>query len=178
MQELVSVIIIGISLSMDTFSLSLSLGPIIHNSKYTTIVPIFVGLLHFLMPILGNYLGIRIMILLKLASNILLGIILIIIGINLIINYFNDHETDMKFNLINAIILAFSVSIDSFSVGLGISDITNNYLMASIVFAICSFSFTYLGLIIGKYSHKYVGNFATLLGIILLIVLGIYHLLT
>ena len=66
MQELVSVIIIGISLSMDTFSLSLSLGPIIHNSKYTTIVPIFVGLLHFLMPILGNYLGIRIMILLKL----------------------------------------------------------------------------------------------------------------
>ena len=178
MQELVSIILIGVSLSMDTFSLSLSLGPIIHNSKYSYILPILVGIFHFLMPILGNYLGVRIMVLLQVASNILLGIVLIIIGINLIINYFNDEKKDINFNSINTIIFAISVSIDSFSVGLGISDITNNYLMAALVFAISSFCFTYLGLLIGKYSHKYIGNYATLIGIILLIVLGIYHLLT
>ena len=163
---------------MDTFSLSLSLGPIIHNSQYINILPILVGIFHFFMPILGNYLGIKIMLLFQLASNILLGIILIIIGINLIISYFNDLEKNINFNFINTIIFAFSVSIDSFSVGLGISDITNNYLMAAIVFAICSFSFTYIGILLGKYSHKYIGNYATLLGIILLIILGIYHILT
>ena len=178
MQELVSIILIGISLSMDTFSLSLSLCPIIDNSKYLNIYPIFVGIFHFIMPILGNYLGIKLMIIFKLASNIVLGVILIILGINLIINYFNNKEANIKFNFINTIILAFSVSIDSFSVGLGISDITKNYILASTLFAICSFSFTYIGLIIGKYSHKIIGKYASLIGIIILFVVGLYHLLT
>ena len=34
MQELVSIILIGVSLSMDTFSLSLSMGAIIKNNKF------------------------------------------------------------------------------------------------------------------------------------------------
>lgn len=175
MREIVSILLIGISLSMDTFSLSLTLGTISEN-KLIKILPLFVGIFHFFMPILGNIIGITLINLLNLASNIILGTVLIVLGINLAIHYFKDESAEINLNIIGILIFALSVSIDSFSVGLGINDITNNYYIASVIFALCSASFTYLGIIIGKYSSKLIGKYAIILGIFLLLILGIFHL--
>ena len=175
MREIVSILLIGISLSMDTFSLSLTLGTVSEN-KLIKILPLFVGIFHFFMPILGNIIGITLINLLDLASNIILGTVLIVLGINLAIHYFKDETAEINLNIIGVIIFALSVSIDSFSVGLGINDITNNYYIASIIFALCSAAFTYLGIIIGKYSSKLIGKYAIILGIFLLLILGIFHL--
>ena len=175
MREIVSILLIGISLSMDTFSLSLTLGTVSEN-KLIKILPLFVGIFHFFMPILGNFIGITLINLLNLASNIILGTVLIVLGINLAIHYFKDETAEINLNIIGIIIFALSVSIDSFSVGLGINDITNNYYIASIIFALCSAAFTYLGIIIGKYSSKLIGKYAIILGIFLLLILGIFHL--
>ena len=176
MQEIVSILLIGISLSMDTFSLSLSVGSITNNERNIKYLPIFVGIFHFFMPLLGNFVGLGLIKLLNLASNVILGSVLIILGINLAIHYIKDEKADIKLNLLGIIIFALSVSIDSFSVGLGINDITNNYLLASIIFACCSAAFTYLGMIIGKYTSKIIGKYAIILGILLLVCLGIFHL--
>ena len=175
MKELVSILLIGISLSMDTFSLSLTLGTV-SGKKLIKILPLFVGIFHFFMPILGNIIGITLINLFNLASNIILGTVLIILGINLAIHYFKDETAEINLNIIGMLIFALSVSIDSFSVGLGINDITSNYYIASIIFALCSASFTYLGIIIGKYSSKLIGKYAIILGIFLLLTLGIFHL--
>ncbi|HIU12142.1 MAG TPA: manganese efflux pump [Candidatus Onthocola stercorigallinarum] len=175
MREIVSILLIGISLSMDTFSLSLTLGTVSEN-KLIKILPLFVGIFHFFMPLLGNIIGITLINLLDLASNIILGTVLIVLGINLAIHYFKDETADINLNILGIIIFALSVSIDSFSVGLGINDITNNYYIASIIFALCSAAFTYLGIIIGKYSSKLIGKYAIILGIFLLLILGIFHL--
>ena len=175
MREIVSILLIGISLSMDTFSLSLTLGTVSEN-KLIKILPLFVGIFHFFMPILGNFIGITLINLLNLASNIILGTVLIVLGINLAIYYFKDETAEFKLIILGIIIFALSVSIDSFSVGLGINDITNNYYIASIIFALCSAAFTYLGIIIGKYSSKLIGKYAIILGIFLLLILGIFHL--
>lgn len=175
MREIVSILLIGISLSMDTFSLSLTLGTISEN-KLIKILPLFVGIFHFFMPLLGNIIGITLINLLNLASNIILGTVLIVLGINLAIHYFKDETAEINLNIIGILIFALSVSIDSFSVGLGINDITNNYYIASIIFALCSAAFTYLGIIIGKYSSKLIGKYAIILGIFLLLILGIFHL--
>lgn len=175
MREIVSILLIGISLSMDTFSLSLTLGTVSEN-KLIKILPLFVGIFHFFMPLLGNIIGITLINLLDLASNIILGTVLIVLGINLAIHYFKDETADINLNILGIIIFALSVSVDSFSVGLGINDITNNYYIASIIFALCSAAFTYLGIIIGKYSSKLIGKYAIILGIFLLLILGIFHL--
>lgn len=176
MQELVSILLIGVSLSMDTFSLSLSLGSIIKNNSILKLFPFLVGIFHFFMPLLGNFIGTSIINYFNIASNIILGIILIILGVNLSINYFKDNELNIKISLLSLITLAFSVSIDSFTVGLAISDITKNNFLASFIFSICSFSFTLMGLTIGKYSNKVMGKYATIIGIFFLLLLGIIHL--
>lgn len=176
MQEFVSILLIGISLSMDTFSLSLSIGSIVKENKYLKYFPLVVGIFHFVLPLIGNVIGIKIINTFNIASNIILGLILIILGINLAIHYFKDEEIKINLNVISIILLAFSVSIDSFSVGLGISNITNKHYLSSLIFSVCSFSFTLMGLIIGKYSNKVIGKYASILGIILLLLLGVYHL--
>ena len=177
MHEIVSILLIGISLSMDTFSLSLSVGSLGTNNKILKILPFFVGVFHFFMPLFGNLIGIKLISIFNIASNVILGLVLIFLGVNLAIHYFKNEEVTLKLNLFSIIIFAFSVSIDSFSVGLGINNLTNNYFTASIIFAFCSAAFTYLGIIIGKYCNKIIGKYAIILGIILLLFLGIFHLL-
>lgn len=176
MQELVSIILIGVSLSMDTFSLSLTIGAIINNSKIIKLLPVLVGIFHFFMPLIGTILGIKVIELFNVASNILLGSILLVLGIHLLFESKKNDKINFNLSFIGLLSFAFSVSIDSFSIGLGISDITNNYFLAYITFAILSFSFTLLGLIIGKYTSNLIGKKANILGIILLLILGIYYL--
>lgn len=176
MQEIVAILLIGISLSMDTFSLSLSLGTVSAKNNLIKILPLLVGIFHFFMPLLGNIIGLAIINFLNLASNVILGSVLIILGINLAFHYIKDENTEISLNFLGIFIFALSVSIDSFSIGLGINDITNNYFLASIIFALCSAAFTYLGIIIGKYSSKLIGKYAIILGILLLLCLGIFHL--
>ncbi len=162
---------------MDTFSLSLSMGSLIKNNKYLNVFPFIVAIFHFLMPILGNMIGIKIIEYFNLASNFILGLVLIILGINYAINYFKKEEININLSFISTIFLSFSVSIDSFTVGLAISDITNRFILSSFIFSVCSFFFTEVGLIIGKYSSKYIGKYASFIGIILLILLGLYHIM-
>ena len=175
MREIVSILLIGISLSMDTFSLSLTLGTVANN-KLIKLLPLFVGIFHFFMPLLGNIIGIALINLFNIASNIILGLVLIALGINLAFRYFQDEKVNIKLSILGLLLFAFSVSIDSFSVGLGITDLTNNYYLAYIIFAFCSASFTYLGIIIGKYCSKLIGKYAIIVGIFLLLLLGIFHL--
>ncbi len=176
MKEIVSIILIGISLSMDTFSLSLSLGTLKTTSKLF-LLPIFVGILHFFMPLLGNILGSKLISILSLTTNKILGLILIILSINIAYHFFKDESTDYNLSIIGLLLIALSVSIDSFSVGLGISALTHNYYFASLIFALCSCSFTYLGLTIGKYCSNKLGKLANILGIALLLILGIIHII-
>lgn len=161
---------------MDTFSLSLSLGAIYQDKKILKIFPILVGIFHLILPLLGSLIGEKIVLALNIANNILLGLVLIILGINLAIHYFKDDKININLTIISTLLLALSVSIDSFSVGLGISNLTQNRFNSSIIFSLCSASFTFLGLIIGKYSNKLIGKYASIIGISLLLILGIYHL--
>lgn len=161
---------------MDTFSLSLTIGTV-SNNKYLKIFPLLVGIFHFFMPLFGNYLGIKIINTFNIASNIILGIVLIILAINLAIHYYKEEQINLKLNFLSILFLAFSVSVDSFTIGLGISNITTKYYLSSLIFSVCSFTFTTIGLLIGKYSSKLLGKYASLIGITLLLILGIFFII-
>jgi len=51
---------IGVSLSMDTFSISLSLGTFNISKRKTLFLSILVGIMHFFMPLFGTILGTKI----------------------------------------------------------------------------------------------------------------------
>ena len=175
MSIIISLLMIGVSLSMDTFSISLSIGTFKISKKKIIFLCVLVGIMHFFMPLIGTFLGNKIITFLNINVNFLLGIILLIIGIEMLIDLFKSEEKYFELNLFNMILVSLSVSLDSFSTGLGLSAITNNYIISGLIFSSCAASFTFLGLLIGKYSSKKLGVYANILGIGLLIILGILH---
>jgi len=174
---LISLLMIGISLSMDTFSISLSLGTFNISKNKTIFLTLLVGLMHFIMPLLGTFLGNKIITFLNINVNFLLGIILIIIAIEMSLELINKEDKFFELNVFNMILISFSVSLDSFSTGLGLSAITDNFFLSGIIFSVCAAAFTLMGLIIGKYSTKKIGVIANLLGILLLLLLGFTHII-
>ena len=175
MNGIVSLFIIAVALSMDTFSLSLGIGTCNLSKKRMILFSIIVGTMHFLMPLIGNLIGEKIVELFTINSNFLLGLILIYLALIMLVDLLKNEEKKLDLKILNMFIFAFGVSIDSFSTGLGLQAITDNMFLAVIIFSLTSLSFTYLGLLIGKYANKLLGFYATIFGVILLIIMGIFH---
>lgn len=175
MLEIITIFSIGIALSMDAFSLSLGIGTFNISNKKALYLAIIVGIMHFLMPYLGLAIGNSIINYFKLNNEILLGSILIIISFEMLFDLLKKEEKEYNLSLIGMLLFAFGVSLDSFSTGLGLIVITNNYYIAMIIFSLCSFSFTYLGLTIGKYTNKLLGVYSNVIGAILLIIIGLIY---
>ncbi len=167
---------LAVALSMDTFSLSLGIGSLNVSNRQCLKISLTVGIMHFLMPFLGNIIGSQIVSFFQLNSNIFLGCILLFIAINLLIEtHRNEEQIDLDFSFFGIFLFSFGVSIDAFSTGLGLSGVTNNHIIAMTIFSIVSFLFTYGGLKLGKYAYHKLGKKANILGILLLLGLGIFH---
>ena len=177
MREIFSIILIGIALSMDTFSLSLSVGMFNTPNKKALELSIIVGLFHFIMPFLGMLLGEKIVQIFELKSDILLGFVLILIAIEMIIDLIRHEENKFNLTFLGMILFAVGVSIDSFSLGIGLKAIVTNKILAMSIFSCCSFLFTFLGVIVGRYASKILGVYANIIGIIILFILGLIHLI-
>lgn len=175
MSIVISLFIIGISLSMDTFSICLSIGTFPINKRKVFFLCLLIGAMHFFMPLLGSFLGSKVITFLNIKVDFLLGIILLFIGVEMILDLLKKEDKKFDLNIFNMFLLGISVSLDSFSTGLGLSAITNDVIASGIIFSICAASFSFLGLLIGKYSSEKLGIYGNILGIILLIFIGITH---
>ena len=170
------VIIIAISLSMDAFSLALAYGTLNLNKKDIYKLSLTVGVYHFIMPLLGLFLG---SIILKYINNpnIIVFIILFIIGIQMIYETFKEEDIKNIVCFKQMLLFGLAVSVDSFSVGIGLNVISKNYLYCSTIFSLFSLSFTYLGLILGKKINNIIGKTSTIIGGLILIIIAFMYLI-
>lgn len=161
---------------MDAFSLALAYGTTKISKNKIIILSLVVGLFHFIMPIMGSFIGISILSKLINKADIVVGIIFIILAIEMFISKEEEKKGTIT-NIYSCILFAFTVSIDSFTVGIGLSLTNKNIVIPSIIFSIISLIFTLMGLILGKKLSKTLGKKAIYVGIIILLVLGIKYLL-
>ena len=169
--------ILAVGLSMDAFSLSLIYGTLDLKNNMRKSMSIMVGIFHFFMPILGYKIGELILNLIKINPDILVGIIFIILGLEMLISLKKDEKLKILTGILSVILFSFTVSIDSFSTGIGLGVVEANIVLSSAIFSIISAIFTYLGMILGKKLSEKFGNIMTLLGSIILIALGISYLI-
>ena len=128
------------------------------------------------MPLLGMVLGGGLLDLLPIKPSFVVFVILTIIGIQMIVETFKeDKKMELK-GILQLLIFGLAVSIDSFSVGIGMEAISDNFLLCSLTFSISSLIFTYFGLLLGKRINLLIGKISTLIGGIVLILIGIVYL--
>lgn len=174
--QIVLLIIIAVSLSMDAFSLSLAYGTLNLTKRDIFTLSTIVGIYHFFMPLIGLLIGNAIMNFIKIDPDIIVFVVLVIIGIEMVLESFKKEERIKKMQFLEMVVFGFAVSIDSFSVGIGLKVMHISPLICSLSFSIFSFLFTYTGLLFGKKISSIIGKVATLLGGITLIVIGIMYL--
>lgn len=170
-------LIIAISLSMDTFSLSLAYGMLGIEKKLIIRISLIVGIFHFFMPLIGNKIGTYFLTIINIDPSIIIGIIFLIISIQIIISIIKKETIIPLSGWLSIIVFALTVSLDSFSVGIGLKAIGTNYIKIAFTFMLVSILFTVFGLVSGKKLSDRIGKMSQIIGIILLLALSIKYLI-
>ena len=163
---IIYIFFIAISLSIDTFSLSLNISNII---KKSFIYSVSVGLTHFILTIIGYLIGSYLKLLLH-NMELLSALVFFYIAISMIIE---KEEKVLYLSKIELLFVIISISIDSLAIGITIN---SRIILSSLIIALVSFSLTYLGLIISKYLNKKLGKKISIPSIVILIIIGFLHL--
>ena len=176
MNNILIYFVMAIGLSMDAFSLALAYGTTKIPINKKVLLSITVGIFHFFMPRLGALIGTELLLNYIAKANYLVGIIFLILAIEMLLSR-KEEKTGSITNMISIILFSFTVSIDSFSVGIALSLTTTDINSPCIIFASISTLFTFLGVELGgKIADKF-ENKAEYIGIIILLILGIKYLI-
>lgn len=175
--KIITIILIAVSLSMDAFSLALIYGTQDITKKGKILLSTIVGIYHFIMPLIGLTLGLYVTSKIIINTNILVGIILSLIAIEMIISSFKNKEEKFLLSIPGYLLFGLSVSIDSLTTGIGLPAITDKYILSASVFSVTSLLFTFLGLNLGNILNKKYGKISTIIGGIILLVIGLLYIL-
>jgi putative Mn2+ efflux pump MntP len=175
--SLLTIILIAIGLSMDSFAVSISNGLTVKNLKAKDFILIASSLAVFqaLMPLLGWYLGSNIEQYIKEIDHWIAFGLLSFIGIKMIyesrIEQSNDKKETISFRTI--IVQSIATSIDAFAVGISFAVLVSDISIPIIVIGITTFIFSFVGLKIGKFLGNKLGKNVELVGGIILISIGV-----
>lgn len=172
--NLLVIFLIAISLSMDAFSLAISIGTLSLSTKSNLVLSAIVGLFHFFMPFLGSVCSFVILKNTHINIELLAGIIFLYIGVQMVREFKEKQKLEFNKDIFGYLLFALGVSLDSFGVGMTLS-LDIKILISLVIFALCSFSFTLAGLILGKATHKLFGRYAILIGAIIMFGLAIIN---
>lgn len=171
------ILMIAVSLSMDAFSLSLAYGTLGITKKEISKLSFIVGLYHFFMPLFGYYLGRILLNIIPINPDFIVFTVLSFVGIEMIVESVKDENIAKKNNFIDLLLFGLAVSMDSFSIGIGLNAISHKKILCALTFSLTSSLFTYLGLDLGKKINQLIGKISTTIGGIILIIIGIIYLL-
>ena len=173
MQQFLIYFFIALGLSMDAFSLAIAFGTNKLSIKKELLLSAFVGIFHYIMPLLGTIFGVKLNFIIH-GSNILVGMIFLILAAEMYTSI-DEKKKGIITNFLSIIFFSFTVSIDSFSVGIALG-ITQNYShLAFLTFSLVSATLTLTGLLVGKYLSQKLEKKAIYFGIAILVLLSIKY---
>ncbi len=162
---------IGLLLSVDAFvacTVYASNGQYPKKSKIWT--PIFIGVLHFLLPVIAYLFCSIFRNSVNKYGNLIGGVIFILLGLMSLIK--KDDDSKGIVGIIGVILLSFGVSIDSIFIGFSYGFTNKLIIIPAIIFGIISATITFIAFILGNKISK--SSFNTgLLTFIIFVSLGI-----
>jgi putative Mn2+ efflux pump MntP len=179
---LVEILLLGISLAMDAFAVSICKGLSMKkiNWKKAIIIGLYFGIFQALMPVIGYFLGTTFQSLVTNIDHWIAFILLALIGGNMIIEAISEDESENcndNVDFKTMIVLAIATSIDALAVGITFAFLNINVPMAVTLIGIITFIISLIGVKIGnKFGSKYEDK-AEIVGGIVLILIGIKILL-
>ena len=168
-------LIIGITLSLDAFCIAVLKGFIKQKLtiKYILVIGLYFGLFQALMPYLGYLIGYKLYDTISIYDHYIILIFLSIIGLNMILESFEENKVNDNINFKEMIMLSIATSIDAFTVGITFSFFNTNIYLTCLLIGIITFIISSLGVILGNKVGSYFNFKVELIGGLFLIFMGI-----
>ncbi len=175
--QILEIVLIAISLSFDTFAVSVSTGVTINNITFWQGVRAAVVLAFFqaFMPLPGWFGGMQLE---KYVADIDHWIafgLLFLLGSKMILDTFKEEENKKVNPLLFPVLvwLGIATSIDALVVGIGLGLIQINIVLAIIIIGFTTFLAAMIGMLLGKNAKGKLGQKAEMLGGLVLIGIGV-----
>ncbi|MGG1688829.1 manganese efflux pump [Heyndrickxia ginsengihumi] len=176
--ETITLMVMAFALGMDAFSVSLGIGMSKLRMKQMFYIGLTVGIFHVIMPFFGIIAGKFLSHTFGMIAQYVGGILLIILGIQMMAFVFKKEETSIiKPEGLGLIFFALSVSLDSFSAGLSLGIYGARTIVVVVCFGIVATILAWLGLLIGRKVHGLLGMYGEVLGGMILFIFGVKLLL-
>jgi manganese efflux pump family protein len=177
--ELITLILLSIGLSVDSFAVSVSSGVIISGITFrkATRIAFFLAIFQAVMPLIGWFIGKRIESLVESFDHWLAFGLLAIIGGKMILESLKPHkDAARKSNPMELKVLlgmSLATSIDALVVGISFGFIQVDLWFASVIIGFTTFVFSMLGILFGKKIGGRFGEKMEIIGGIVLILIGL-----
>ena len=178
--SLFDLIMIGISLSMDAFAVSICKGLSVRKVQlsHALICGAWFGAFQAIMPSFGYFLGSRFEHLLNSVGPWVAFILLAVIGVNMVRESFGGDETvDNDFSAKAMLPLAIfrelpiATSIDAFAVGVGFAAMEANIVVAALLIGCTTFTLSAIGVKVGAvFGDKYRAVSERIGGLVLILI--------
>jgi manganese efflux pump family protein len=185
--EILTVILLAISLSFDSFAVSVCSGLNLPNIRFfqAAKIAIFLAFFQAFMPLIGWLVGNSMKSLIEPVDHwIAFGMLTLIGGKMIIESFISSELREIKNPLhINVILmLSLATSIDALAVGFSFSTFLDKIMVAVCIIGLVTFVASMLGILLGKKTGPKVNRYAEILGGVILIIIGakilIEHLLS
>lgn len=175
--DFITLLGIGIALSMDAFSVSICKGLATKKFSLRTAVicGIWFGGFQALMPVIGYFLGAQFEHLIVAIDHWIAFGLLLLIGANMIREALSDDgsdEPDSTTCLKTMFLLAVATSIDALAVGVSFAFLQVNIWISTLIIGVTTFIFSFGGVAIGNFFGSRYSKPAEITGGVILILLG------
>lgn len=172
---------IGLGLSMDAFAVSICKGLAIKKFelKKAVIIGLYFGIFQAGMPVIGYLLGTTFQNLVTNVDHWIAFILLLIIGVTMIRESFDDEKEKKndKLDLKTMLLLSIATSIDALAVGITFAFLKTKLLIPILIIGVTTFILSIFGVKIGNKFGDRFQNKAEFLGGSILILIGLKILL-
>lgn len=176
--EIIEILLLGISLSMDAFAVSICKGLSMKKLdwKKAIIIGLYFGIFQTLMPVIGYFLGSTFESLVTNIDHWIAFVLLVLIGGNMIREALSKEKNDScndNVDFKTMLSLAIATSIDALAIGITFAFLDVNVPLAITIIGITTFIISLIGVKLGnKFGSKYESK-AGIAGGIVLILIGI-----
>ncbi len=188
--ELITISMIGASLAMDAFAVSITQGACldIRSVRYPLTIAFTFGLFQALMPLIGWLLGSTFAIHIRKADHWIALALLAAIGIKMFIDGYQDFlaknietsegpvcQVTEKGRLKKRVLfsMGFATSIDALAVGVTFGVMDVDILLSIIIIGVITFLISFTGVLLGKKAGPFLGDRMEMVGGAVLVLLGL-----
>lgn len=176
--DIFELLIIAISLTFDTFAVSVSTGIIDRKIMFGQAfrIAVVLGIFQAVMPVIGWATGNLFTIYFNDYDHWIAFGLLTVIGVKMIIESLKHEEDRKEFNPFKIkilLLIAIATSIDALVVGVTFAFIKINIIHAFLIIGFTTFLVAMLGMLFGKNAGRKLGKKAEIIGGLMLIAIGV-----